>query len=107
MGNSNQCKIEHKVSNDYESKAGRLCRELRLQDAIAHVVSQRQRDHTQLTLWGWDVKKKNGFDEKCLLLVEWLLYLNTQECTAKTANMRPQGCSSDVIYAQANLLHQD
>lgn len=28
MGNSNQCKIEHKISNDYGSmKAGRLCRE--------------------------------------------------------------------------------
>lgn len=27
MGNSNQCKIEHKISNDYEAmKAGRLQR---------------------------------------------------------------------------------
>lgn len=38
---------------------------------------------------------------------DWLIYLNTQECTAKTANTGPQGCSSHVIYAQANLLHQD
>lgn len=38
---------------------------------------------------------------------DWLVYLNTQECTAKTANTGPQGCSSHVIYAQANLLHQD
>ena len=53
MGNSNQWKIEDKISNDYESTtAGRLCRELGLYEAVAHVVLWRQRDHTQLTLWG-------------------------------------------------------
>lgn len=46
MGNSNQCKIEHKISNDYEStQAGALCRELGLEEAKAHVAFRGQGPH--------------------------------------------------------------
>lgn len=40
MGNSNQCKIEQKISNDYDStKAGALRGGSRLRDAAARAAS--------------------------------------------------------------------
>lgn len=50
MGNSNQCKIEHKISSDYEfTKAAQRIEAAGCNSPRA--IPETKGDHTQLTLW--------------------------------------------------------